>query len=246
MTSPLFVKTYPDPVRRAAAQAHLRWLAGLDAGVRLPHLRTAGERTLVFEYLGNRHPQPENLPALAEALGRLHTAAHRQHLHAAHLDRPYTCATLTIRDFHTPRASILQRIPVDLTGLPVAFYKDANPRNFLLTDAGVAVIDFDDLTLAPFGYDLAKLVVTTAMTHGNLDTSLITDTLSAYNTATATIPAAACTPTQLWTYTEIHHALTARYLHRNGYRHAWPDVRPLPTQHPAPRSPLGAADGHHR
>ncbi len=54
-------------------------------------------------------------------------------------------------------------------GGPAAFYKDANPRNFLITPAGPVTVDFDDLTLAPFGYDLAKLVVTLAMTYGALD-----------------------------------------------------------------------------
>ena len=50
-----------------------------------------------------------------------------------------------------------QRLIVAADG-PAAFYKDANPRNFLITPAGHPVtIDFDDLTLAPFGYDLAKL-----------------------------------------------------------------------------------------
>jgi hypothetical protein len=38
---------------------------------------------------------------------------------------------------------------------PVAFYKDTNPRNILITAAG-QLITVDDLTLAPFGYDLAK------------------------------------------------------------------------------------------
>ena len=39
-------------------------------------------------------------------------------------------------------------------------------RNVLVTPSGPALVDFDDLTLAPFGYDLAKLVVSTAMTFG--------------------------------------------------------------------------------
>ena len=32
----------------------------------------------------------------------------------------------------------------------------------------IAVVDFDDLTLAPFGYDLAGLLVTASMTYGRL------------------------------------------------------------------------------
>jgi hypothetical protein len=36
-------------------------------------------------------------------------------------------------------------------------------------------------------------------------------------------------PAHLADYAEIHHLLTARYLDRNGYQHAWPGVRPWPT-----------------
>ncbi|WP_420094795.1 phosphotransferase [Nocardia asteroides] len=42
---------------------------------------------------------------------------------------------------------------------PVALYKDSDIRNFILADDQVAILDFDDLTLAPFGYDLAELIV---------------------------------------------------------------------------------------
>ena len=46
-----------------------------------------------------------------------------------------------------------------------------------MTATGPAIVDFDDLTLAPFGYDLAKLVVSTAMTHGPLPAEAITAAL---------------------------------------------------------------------
>jgi Ser/Thr protein kinase RdoA (MazF antagonist) len=67
---------------------------------------------------------------------------------------------------------------------PAAFYKDANPRNFLITPAGATMmVDFDELTLAPFGYDLAKLVVTLAMSYGALTVGQISTALSTYNAA---------------------------------------------------------------
>jgi len=56
----------------------------------------------------------------------------------------------------------------------------------LITPDGLPVtIDFDDLTLAPFGYDLAKLVVTLAMTYGELPGEQIAAALFAYNTDAA-------------------------------------------------------------
>ena len=44
---------------------------------------------LTFEHLGHRHPQPHDLPVLADALGALHAAAHRDHLSEARLDQPF-------------------------------------------------------------------------------------------------------------------------------------------------------------
>ncbi|WP_158226961.1 phosphotransferase [Amycolatopsis vastitatis] len=122
----------------------------------------------MFEHLGDRHLGPADLDAAAGALGRIHAAAHTQALHGASLDQPYAAPGLVITDFITPRAAALQHLPLPIAELPVAFYKDANIRNFLRTDDGIAVVDFDDLTLAPFGYDLAKLIISTAMTFGRL------------------------------------------------------------------------------
>jgi hypothetical protein len=229
MTSPVFVKRYHTPRRAAAARAHRDWLAGLECGVRLPALRSADPHHLVFEHLDHQQPGPGDLGALAGSLGRLHAAAYTRQLHAARHDEPFPASDgMVIGDFVTPRREALHRIPVPVAGLPVAFYKDANIRNFLLTDDGVAIVDFDDLTLAPFGYDLAKLVVSTAMTHGHLDPRKVEEALEIYNTHTAQAggDTTTCSPERLRVYAEFHHLLTARYLHRNGYSHAWPVVRP--------------------
>lgn len=231
MTSTVFVKTYQSPQRAAPARTHRDWLEGLECDVRLPALRSAGPQQLVFEHLGHRQPGPGDLGALAQALGRLHAAASTRQLHAAHLDKPFTAPRgLVIADFVSPRQEALRRMPLPVTGLPAAFYKDANIRNFLLTDDGVAIVDFDDLTLAPFGYDLAKLIVSTAMTHGHLDPHLVEQALEVYNTHTAHAggQATTCPAARLRAYAEFHHLLTARYRHRNGYQHAWPEVRPWP------------------
>jgi hypothetical protein len=228
VTGAVFVKCYPTQDRATAARAHRNWLAGLECGVRVPALRSTQPHQLVFEHLGHRWPGPADLGVLAQALGQLHAAAYAKQLHAARLDEPFGASGgLVIRDFVTPRRKVLDWMPVPLAGLPVAFYKDANIRNFLLTDDGVAIVDFDDLTLAPFGYDLAKLVVSTAMTHGRPNPREVWHALEIYNTHTAnTAGHPTCSPQRLRVYAEFHHLLTTRYLHRNGYCHSWPEVRP--------------------
>jgi hypothetical protein len=244
MTAGVYVKHYAGPQRAALAVAHHAWLAGLDSGVRLPRLLDARACQLTFEHLGHRHPQPHDLPMLADALGALHAAAHGGHLSEAGLDQPFTTTTpdgsvLTVRDFFTARSCVRAWLPPQPPSAPVALYKDANIRNFLLTDTGVAVVDFDDLTLAPFGYDLAKLVVSTAMTFGDLPPPLIDQALAAYNDRLDVCPPARCTPTDLQSYAEIHHQLTRAYLHRNGYHHPWPRVRPWSAPVPQTLEPPG-------
>lgn len=228
----VFVKRYHDPQAAAAAAAHLTWLTSLGADVSLPALRMVNGRWLVTELLTGHHPRPADLPVVAAALGNLHRSAYDRHLHHARLDRLFRVGGLLINDFVTPRRAALAREPVPCTGLPAAIYKDTNVRNILLTEQGVALVDFDDLTLAPFGYDLAKLIVSTAMTYGQPAASLVADALAVYNTRVGTN---ACTVDCLRCYAELHGSLTAPYLHRNGYRHPWPTVRPWPA--PARSSP---------
>ncbi|OLT23763.1 hypothetical protein BJF78_31530 [Pseudonocardia sp. CNS-139] len=230
MTAQVFVKHYDDSRRAAAARAHRDWLAGLGSGVRIPDLHATTADRLEFEHLGHHQPGPADLPTLAHTLGQLHAVAYGKHLHAARIDVPFTTSDgLLITDFPSPRRTMLDRMPVPAAELPVALYKDANIRNFLLTDTGPAIIDFDDLTLAPFGYDLAKLVVSTAMTHGRLALGTVDTALETYNACTTTTTLDAhCPLDRLAVYAEFHHLCTAPYLHRNGYRYSWPQVRPWP------------------
>jgi len=250
-----FTKRYRDAATCRTALANHRWLATLGASVRLPRLLAVAPCELAFEHVAGRHATPADLVALARTLGDLHGAAHATALRHARLDRAYpTDAGHLIPDFVHTRLPILRdRLAsglvaaprLDLTQAtqllraaarsPAALYKDANPRNFLLTADGPIIVDADDLTLAPFGYDLAKLVVTLAMTHGPLSTAAIHQALDAYNQA-------ACRhhrslgrvglPTLL-AWAEIHHILTSPYLGRDGYRHGWHTLRP--TVQPRPR-----------
>ncbi|MEU6020679.1 phosphotransferase [Micromonospora sp. NPDC047134] len=239
MTSNPFMKRYDDPQRCSAAAAHHHWLTGLESGVRLPRLVTRTSHHLVFERLPGRTPEVADLPRVAATLGRLHHTAHRRELHTARLDQAHTTSTgLVLPHFAGPRRQALHRAAhitgIDLTTLDtvldrvdqaVAFYKDPNVRNYLVEGDDVAVVDFDDLTLAPFGYDLAGLLVTASLTYGRLDQSTLTSCVDAYRTAIAPNQ---CGLDELRQYAELHHLLTLRYLDTNGYRHPWPTVRPWP------------------
>jgi Ser/Thr protein kinase RdoA (MazF antagonist) len=247
---PVHVKNYRDPARARAAAAHHRWLADLcthpatDTGIQIPQLIRQAPTSLTFSRVPGRHPGPSDLPHVAAFLARTHAAAHQACLRHTTLTRPHPLDDgTTIPAFPTGRRHVLRRFPPVWQDQPAAFYKDANLRNFILTDtpshdaAGngqatedgkVVMLDFDDLTLAPFGYDLAKLVVSTAMTHGRLPPRLVDDTLHAYTATTLRLTGVACPLVHLRIYCEIHHLLTRRYRYTNGYTHAWPRVRPWP------------------
>ncbi|MFG3301515.1 phosphotransferase [Micromonospora chersina] len=242
MSGGIFVKRYDDPERCAAAAAHHAWITSLDA-VRLPRLLAGDARHLIFERLPGHTPAVADLPRIAARLGRLHAAAHRRELHAARLNRHHTTATgLVIPDFANPRRAALHRAAaaagvdaaavgalLDRPSRPAAFYKDPNVRNYLVDREDIAFVDFDDLTLAPFGYDLAGLLVTASMTYGRLDEQTVAHCVDAYRAAVAPH---LCHPTDLHQFAELHHLLTLRYVGRNGYRHSWPAVRPWPCPFP--------------
>lgn len=226
MSTATFVKRYASLPIAEAARAHHDWLCRLDAPVRIPQLYEVTGTRMTLEHLEGHQPCPDDLPVVAAALGGLHTVAHVRYLQAGRLDRPFDATpTLTIVDFTSIRATALPQ-DFEFGELPCALYKDSNIRNFILTNDHVAIIDFDDLTLAPFGYDLAKLVVSTAMTHGRLGRALVENALDRYNSETNCIDNAHCDMRQLQLYAEIHHRLTSRYLGRHGYTHRWPEVRP--------------------
>lgn len=235
-----FVKIYPTAEAASRAMAHHAWLARL--GTPVPRLLSCQGTALEHETVTGHHVGPQELPAVAAVLATAHAAAYSATLHQARLDQPFWLHGVgELEAFTTPRsarvrallgmdvvpqptltASQAQRILASSTSEPAAFYKDANPRNFLVTADGIVVIDFDDLTLAPFGYDLAKLVVTTTMTHGLLPEAIIRCSLATYNER---VPHP-CTRERLHDWMEIHHILTAPYLDRHGYAYAWRNPNP--------------------
>jgi Ser/Thr protein kinase RdoA (MazF antagonist) len=243
-----FVKRYASAPARNRAEANYRWLTRLQGPARLPELRYSGERELCFQHVEGRHAVPADLTMLAAHLGDIHGSVHQAELRKAELPRPYLAAggqvlpsfpadrlTAVERELaagHVPGARLTgsqaRRLIASADG-PAAFYKDANPRNFLITPDGTPVtIDFDDLTLAPFGYDLAKLIVTLAMTHGPIHGAAITKALNAYNSAVADhCPTLSpVTWNELMGWAEIHHILTARYADNGRYPFAWDQARP--------------------
>jgi Ser/Thr protein kinase RdoA (MazF antagonist) len=243
-----FVKRYDSAPARNRAEANYRWLTRLQGPAHLPELRYSGERELCFQHIEGRHALPADLTMLAAHLGDVHGSVHQAELRKAELPRPYRAAGGQVlpsfpagrlaaveRELaagHVPGARLTisqaRRLITSADG-PTAFYKDANPRNFLIAPDGTPVtIDFDDLTLAPFGYDLAKLIVTLAMTHGPIPTAAITEALGAYNlAANRHCPAL---PRVIWNelmgWAEIHHILTARYADNGRYPFPWDQVRP--------------------
>jgi hypothetical protein len=247
--SRLFVKHYPSSAARQTAEANYRWLAGLESRLRLPALTAASGPVLSFERIDGRCARPEDLVMIAAHLGDVHGSAYVTELYQARLNQPYYAARgHTLPSFPDRRADAVarelcagnvpgsrlmsvtraQRLLAGADG-PAAFYTDANPRNFLITLHGLPVtIDFDDLTVAPFGYDLAKLIVTLAMTYGAPPGEQIAVALCAYNAAAARQCAAlpAVTWTELMNWAEIHHILTSRYAADGRYPRHWHEVRP--------------------
>lgn len=65
-----------------------------------------------------------------------------------------------------PRSSHMASRPLPPGGCPPIV--TSPPAEAITPDRGPVVVDFDALMLAPVGDDLAKLLVTTAMTYGHL------------------------------------------------------------------------------
>jgi len=240
MTGQLFTKEYPSKGRCEAAVRNYTWLRKKAQSLRLPQLMDVGNATLGFEHIAGRHAHPSDLPRLAELMGRTHGEAWASELRAACLDQPWKATVGVLPDFLRTRqealdrrveagylapahtlARLLRTLERTAAG-PAAFYKDSNPRNFLITTTGaVYVVDFDDLTLAPFGYDLAKLLHTLALAHGRLSTSRMRAARDAYNRATTRYGAGlTVSEDDLIGHLQLHHVLTAPYHDRPHYPHA--------------------------
>ncbi|KPI15677.1 aminoglycoside phosphotransferase [Actinobacteria bacterium OK074] len=258
MTGRTFTKAYTTEALRAKAERNHAWLDRHALPMKLPRITASGPRELTFAWAEGRHAIPGDLERLAAHLGSCHAAAWCSTLHKAKLTARYEPdgqddpvlpafigprAAALCQRFRTGHIAGTQSLDAALTLLhrtayrPAAFYKDSNPRNFVVPTRGPLItVDTDDLTLAPFGYDLAKLIVTLSMTYGPLPNEDVEGALAAYNAAAAQLHhphLGSTTLTQLMEYAELHGILTAPYIGRGGYRWPWTRVRPTPT----PRTP---------
>jgi DNA-binding XRE family transcriptional regulator len=202
LTAPTFIKTYLTNVARSAAQAHLRWLAFHASPLRPPRIVAARARRLVFEGVEGRRPVLADLAAVASHLGAAHGTAWTTRLHAARLDTSYrldsghviagfTAGWLEMLDIlersgrlDGGEAASYRSALGEVADGPVAISTNTTPDSLLISPAGRPVsIDFDHLILAPFGYDLARLIVTLALQHGPVPKSAAQQAMNAYNPA---------------------------------------------------------------
>jgi Ser/Thr protein kinase RdoA (MazF antagonist) len=230
------VTRYARPEQAHIAAANHAWLADLSCTVIFPELVTVTPDSVVLAKLAGVTPSLADLPQLAEAIGIMHRAT-APALAGARLDRPWQAGPIAIPDFtesrrkplhHAVRHSGLGASRIDAildraAHRPPSIYKDSNLRNFLVTAEGIAVVDFDDLTLAPYGYDLAKLITSLAMTYGQVPARQIELAIAIYNDA---VGANVCTAAEMAIWTELNWHLTADYLGQNHYLFPWPAVRP--------------------
>jgi Ser/Thr protein kinase RdoA (MazF antagonist) len=223
-----FVKEYREPFRCQASLRHYRWLARIAADIRMPAVVAVAPRRLTFEAIAGANATTSDLEACAVVLGQL-SAATSATLRGAPLDQAHEIdSSWAITDFWTPRVANLSLRVQELLTLEIAdsstsVYKDANLRNFIIGPDGVTIVDFDDLTLAPHGYDFAKLLISTAMTEGTVPENRIDAALAAFNASTAQ----PCSPRQLAIWCEVNWLLTAHYVGHH-YRYSWPALRPWP------------------
>ncbi|MEZ0095549.1 phosphotransferase [Streptacidiphilus sp. EB129] len=235
-----FTKQYTSKTRCETAVRNYNWLWKKAPELGPPLLLKVSNTSLDFEPLPGRHAHPSDLPQLAALLGGVHGRAWAVELRGARLDQPWRTADSRMPDYLQTRQEALRRraetgyLPADgsllrllrtleatATG-PAAFYKDSNPRNFLLTAAGeVRTVDFDDLTLAPFGYDLAKLLHTLALAHGRLSPARLHAARDSYNAAASLYgPGLTVSEDALVAHLHLHQALTAPYHDRPHYPYA--------------------------
>ncbi|MEU2868647.1 phosphotransferase [Streptomyces olivoreticuli] len=246
MTPICFVKSYGSTGQAAEAARHYHWLAAHARPLLQPTLTAAAPDSLTFAWVEGRHAEPQDLPRLAGVLGDAHGAAWTSELRHASLTMPHAfsdgavfpdyvdCRRITLRkrleQRHLSDASVLDMLLAlveETAEGPAAFYKDSNPRNFLITpDDTIFTVDTDDLTLAPFGYDLAKLITTLIMTHGPIEPPVIDKALALYNGAASRHDAClGSTDLQrLHAFITVHVHLTAPYAGRNGYRFTVPGL----------------------
>ena len=223
-----------DHLRRSIV--HHAWVVETDLAVpALRHVDVIGRR-LAFERLPGRHAvASDDLALVAADLGRWHARLARRELVNVEADASLPIDGGELHGFLAVRAEPLSGAnapgaivtPADIptlaalaAGATTGVYKDVNVRNVLLDGGVVRHVDVDDVTLAPAGYDLGKLLLSWAMTHGRRPA--IEDVLDCYNTAAGQ---ELCDREHLAVWLELHYVLTYRYRAAGHYAHGWPSLR---------------------
>jgi hypothetical protein len=177
-----------------------------------------------------------DLKRIAYALGRFHATV-RPLLSTLNVASPARITDTDIGAFHPlfaeECADRRDEIAAAATLLPNALYKDSNVRNFIVQGRRILVIDFDDLTLAPTGYDLAKLIVSHSLTTGEsverFALSLLRRYEAGYRRTCGVSSACSADALQLWI--DVNEALTKKYIGRNGYRCSLSITKPIVIDH---------------
>ncbi len=230
--TPVFVKHYTTAENASRALQAYRWFASMNV-LTVPQLLEWSPTSMTYEFVVGRHASIEDLNALARQLGQL--SAHvrsaelsgRQNLEAAVIGR-----SLRLEDFAVSKDAWIAKHGAELSNSEQAsfqrvlsvtrqadLYKDANLRNFLITASGLTVtLDYDSLTVAPTGYDLAKLIVSLYMAGYDVGKDEMTSALDAFNADGS----AGVLPADLSDYLAVNGALTRRYVGANGYVRSWP------------------------
>lgn len=208
-----------------------------------PRIQAVEDRTVRYEPLRGRNLLPDELPKVAALLGQTDARLSRGKLRGRIAGECISTDAVRIDGFADPfrvnalkktraQGSLLSRsaaIGAVTRGcsFPAALYKDSNVRNFVVVGSRVRVVDFDVVTLAPPGYDLAKLVLSGALTWGVLDFHPL-DLLSEYVEAACDELGAErrVDPDWFHVWLELHWMLTARYVAPTRYGFSWPDYRP--------------------
>lgn len=232
----VWIKEYETPSAARAAALNHAWLRAM--GLNVPQLAawTPASRRLCLGYVGGASPVGlDELSVAVEQIGAWHGAV------AGHLSDTAGSALVLgpgveISPFMPTRIDALTAsatgygqviAPDDLSRIASvvsrsrpSVYKDMNVRNVLVDGGTVWHVDFDDLTLAPAGYDLAKLLLSWAMTHGRRPP--MSQLIATYNGAAR---GGLCSYEELALWMELNDVLTRRYRSTNRYVHSWSEMR---------------------
>ncbi|MQB08167.1 hypothetical protein DXT91_29470 [Agrobacterium tumefaciens] len=120
-------------------------------------------------------------------------------------------------------ASNFIRVLKHFSGTSSNLYKDSNVTNFINYNGGAFIIDFDTITLAPFGYDFAKLLLTDAVKSHSLEQQRVAGALMQYRWTPA---CGALSANLMLMFMDIHWIMAQPFRRKNSYQVDWAVLRP--------------------